>query len=83
MSYLGQGHADTGSGRNPVGGQTALFLPATHCPGSDQLQRTAQGGKAHCSALQGNAGGRLAPQSSTGNEGGTGGRSEQGGDRQR
>ena len=26
--------------------QLALFLPATHCPGSDQVQRTAQGGKA-------------------------------------
>ena len=49
MSYLGQGHAGTGTGRNPVGGQTASFLPALpwirwgarYCPWWKALQHTA------------------------------------------
>ena len=46
MSYLGQGHADTGTGRL-VDRQLALFLPASHCPGSGGVLRcTARGGKA-------------------------------------
>ena len=61
--------------------QLALFLPATHCPGSDQVQRTAQGGK----ALQRTAGEPEAavvqgkrvdwPRKVQREQGGTGGRS--------
>ena len=48
MSYLGQGHAGTGTGRNPVGGQLPSFL---HCPGSGGVQGTVHGEK-RCSTLQ-------------------------------
>ena len=60
--------------------QLALFLPATHCPGSDEVQRTVQGEK----ALQRTAGkpeaavlcrasGETGPAKFNGEQGGTGG----------
>ena len=73
MSYLGQGHADTGTGRL-VDRQLALFLPASHCPGSGGvLHCTARGGKALQWSLGLQCRQETCPPKFNGEQGGTGG----------
>ena len=79
MSYLGQGHADTGTGRL-VDRQLALFLPASHCPGSGGvLHCTARGGKALQWSLGLQCTQETGPAKFNGEQGGTGGKGGTGG----